>query len=73
MQSTNVCSNPAQARCTQYNIEKTTDLLQVVGKLYQEKTTDLQQVIGKLYQEKTTDLLQVVGKLYQVPLTATNN
>jgi hypothetical protein len=43
--------------------EKTTDLTQVTGNLYQ-KTTDLTQVTGNLYQ-KTTDLTQVNGKLYQ--------
>ena len=43
--------------------EKTTDLTQVTGNLYQ-KTTDLTQVTGNLYQ-KSTDLTQVTGNLYQ--------
>ena len=43
--------------------EKTTDLTQVTGNLYQ-KSTDLTQVTGNLYQ-KSTDLTQVTGNLYQ--------
>jgi hypothetical protein len=65
----NATFNNISVNCgSQRKLEKTTDLLQVVGKLYQEKTTDLLQVVSKLYQEKTTELLQVVGKLYHIML-----
>jgi hypothetical protein len=40
---------------------------------HQEKTTDLPQVVDKLYHvEKTTDLPQVDDKLYQVNLSVAN-
>ena len=46
--------------------EKSTDLTQVTGNLYQ-KTTDLTQVTGNLYQ-KSTDLTQVTSKIVHIML-----
>jgi uncharacterized membrane protein YoaK (UPF0700 family) len=48
--------------------EKSTDLTQVTGNLYQ-KSTDLTQVTGNLYQ-KSTDLMQVTSKIYHIMLSA---
>jgi hypothetical protein len=79
----NATFNNISVNCgSQRKLEKTIDLLQVVGKLYQEKTidrfllikfaNDLQQVSGFLLIKFANDLQQVSGFL-QFPLTATSN